>query len=81
VQWNDLFVRLLDPHTGRLLREHVRAPRGWHRIADAYRPPRTPPKTVALLEIAVSGQRDRRTVVPLTPRCRAASSTVRCSRG
>jgi hypothetical protein len=29
----------------------------------------------------VSGQRDRRTVVPLTPRCRAASSSVRCSRG
>jgi hypothetical protein len=34
VQWNDLFVRLLDPKTGQLLREHVRAPRGWHRIAD-----------------------------------------------
>ena len=33
VQWNDLFVRLLDPKTGQLLREHVRAPRGWHRIA------------------------------------------------
>jgi hypothetical protein len=32
VQWNDLFVRLLDPGTGQLLREHVRAPRGWHRI-------------------------------------------------
>jgi transposase len=53
VQWNDLFVRLLDPHTGQLLREHVRAPRGWHRIADADRPPRTPPKTVALLEAAM----------------------------
>ena len=32
VQWNDLFVRLLDPKTGQLLREHVRAPRGWHRL-------------------------------------------------
>jgi transposase len=53
VQWNDLFVRLLDPHTGELLREHVRAPRGWHRIADADRPRRTPPKTVALLEAAM----------------------------
>ena len=53
VQWNDLFVRLLDPHTGQLLREHVRAPRGWHRIADADRPRRTPPKTVALLEAAM----------------------------
>ncbi len=53
VQWNDLFVRLLDPKTGQLLREHVRAPRGWHRIADADRPRRTPPKTVALLEAAL----------------------------
>jgi len=53
VQWNDLFVRLLDPTTGQLLREHVRAPRGWHRIADADRPARTPPKTVALLEAAM----------------------------
>ena len=53
VQWNDLFVRLLDPKTGELLREHVRAPRGWHRIADADRPRRTPPKTVALLEAAM----------------------------
>jgi hypothetical protein len=53
VQWNDLFVRLLDPKTGQLLREHVRAPRGWHRIADADRPRRTPPKTIALLEAAM----------------------------
>jgi transposase len=53
VQWNDLFVRLLDPKTGQLLREHVRAPRGWHRIADADRPKRTPPKTIALLEAAM----------------------------
>ena len=53
VQWNDLFVRLLDPKTGQLLREHVRAPRGWHRIADVDRPRRTPPKTVALLKAAM----------------------------
>jgi transposase len=53
VQWNDLLVRLLDPKTGQLLREHVRAPRGWHRIADADRPRRTPLKTVALLEAAM----------------------------
>jgi transposase len=52
VQWNDLFVRLLEPKTGQLLREHVRAPRGWHRIEDADRPRRTPPKTVALLAAA-----------------------------
>ena len=52
VQWNDLHVRLLDPKTGQLLREHVRAPRGWHRIKDADRPTRTPPKTLALLNAA-----------------------------
>ena len=33
VQWNDLHVRLLAPKTGQLLREHLRAPRGWHRLA------------------------------------------------
>jgi transposase len=53
VQWNDLLVRLLDPRTGQLLREHVRAPRGWHRIADGDHPTRTPAKTVALLEAAM----------------------------
>jgi hypothetical protein len=29
VQWNELHVRLLSPMTGQLLREHLRAPRGW----------------------------------------------------
>jgi transposase len=53
VQWNNLFVRLLDSKTGQLLREHVRVPRGWHRIADADRPRGTPSKTVALLEAAI----------------------------
>ena len=49
VQWNELHVRLLDPKTGQLLREHLRAPRGWHRIEDADRPRARPPTTVALL--------------------------------
>jgi transposase len=49
VQWTDLHVRLLAPTTGQLLREHVRAPRGWHRIADPDRPARTPASTHALL--------------------------------
>ena len=49
VQWTDLHVRLLAPSTGQLLREHVRAPRGWHRIEDADRPARTPRPTLALL--------------------------------
>jgi transposase len=54
VQWNDLHVRLLDPQTGQLLREHVRGPRGHHRILDADRPARTPPSTLALLQRAAS---------------------------
>jgi transposase len=49
VQWNDLHVRLIDPKTHRLLREHLRAPRGHHRIDDRDRPARTPPTTLALL--------------------------------
>jgi hypothetical protein len=49
VQWNDVYVRLLVPHTGQLLREHLRAPRGWHRIDEADRPSRTPPSTLAVL--------------------------------
>ena len=52
VQWDDIHVRLLDPSTGQLLREHLRTQRGWHRIADDDRPARTPPKTLALLAAA-----------------------------
>jgi hypothetical protein len=49
VQWNSLHVRLLAPKTGELLREHIRAPRGWHRIEDDDRPARTPRTTLAIL--------------------------------
>ena len=38
VQWDDLHVRLLDPKTGQLLREHLRTRRGFHRIEEADRP-------------------------------------------
>jgi hypothetical protein len=48
VQWTVIHVRLLTL-TGQLLREHVRAPRGYHRIADPDRPARTPRPTLALL--------------------------------
>jgi hypothetical protein len=58
VQWNDLYVRLLAPQTGQLLREHLRAPRGWHRIQDEDRPARTPPSTVTLLRRAATAGRD-----------------------
>ncbi len=49
VQWTELHVRVLDPRTGQLLREHVRAPRGHHRIAEPDRPARTPASTLTLL--------------------------------
>jgi hypothetical protein len=52
VQWDGLNVRLINPHTGQLLREHLRQKRGWHRIEEADRSPRTPPSTLQLLERA-----------------------------
>jgi transposase len=52
VQWSDLYVRLLAPGSGTLLREHIRAPRGFHRIHDEDRPARTPKSTLTLLATA-----------------------------
>jgi hypothetical protein len=52
VQWDGQRVRLMDPATGQLLREHLRQERGRHRIADEDRPARTPPTTEALLRRA-----------------------------
>ena len=49
VQWDAMYVRLLDPHTGELLREHLGAKRGGHRIRDEDRPRRTPPQLLQLL--------------------------------
>ncbi len=49
VQWDELYVRLLDPKTGQLLREHVRQKRGWYRIKEEDRPKRTPLRTSQLL--------------------------------
>jgi transposase len=49
VQWDELFVRLLDPKTGQLLREHLRQKRGWYRIKEEDRPKRTPLRTSQLL--------------------------------
>jgi transposase len=49
VQWDGLHVRLLDPRTGQLLREHLREKRGRHRIKEEDRSKRTPLGTVQLL--------------------------------
>lgn len=49
VQWDARQVRLLDPFTGQLLREHLRQARGRRRIQDEDRPQRTPLSTMQLL--------------------------------
>jgi transposase len=42
VQWDASHVRLIDPRSGQLLREHFRQQRGRHRIQEQDRPPRIP---------------------------------------
>jgi len=49
VQWDSHRVRLLNPHTGELLREHLRQARGGHRIKDEDRPKQTPLGILQLL--------------------------------
>jgi transposase len=48
-QWDTSHVRLIDPFTGQLLREHLRQQRGRHRIPDEDRPSRIPLSTHQLL--------------------------------
>jgi hypothetical protein len=49
VQWDGRQVRLLDPRTGQLLREHRAQRPGAYAIPRADQSPRTPPTTVVLL--------------------------------
>src|SRR3954464_8121605 len=49
VQWDARQVRLLDPQTGQLLREHLRQPRGGRRIKEEDRSKKTPLGTQQLL--------------------------------
>ena len=49
VQWDSRQVRLLDPQTGQLLREHLHQARGGHRIKDEDRSRKTPLGTQQLL--------------------------------
>src|SRR5438270_7037948 len=87
VQWDELYVRLLDPKTGQLLREHVRQKRGWYRIKEEDHPKRTPLRTSQLLWRAGSVQRSghhgqcaSRTVPGLLPPDRVSSlSEVACN--
>jgi transposase len=49
VQWDALHVRLVDPDTHKLLREHLRQKRGGYRFEPEDRPAKTPSSTVSLL--------------------------------
>jgi transposase len=49
VQWDGVHVRLLDPATGTLLREHRRQAPGRRASSPEDRPPHTPPTTLTLL--------------------------------
>jgi transposase len=49
VQWDSVFVRLLDPKTGQLLREHLHHLRGQHGFDLRDRSPRTPLRVHQLL--------------------------------
>ncbi len=51
-QWDGLHVRIVDPKTGHLLREHLRTQRGFHRIEERDKSSRTPSSTEALLRRA-----------------------------
>lgn len=64
VQWDDHHVRILDPHTGELLREHRRDQPGRYRTKDEDRPRRTPATTEQLL------QRAERIGLPVGVLCR-----------
>lgn len=48
-QWDERVVRLIDPKTGQLLREHLRRERGRRAVHPDDRPSRTPPTTIDLL--------------------------------
>ncbi|HEX8893108.1 MAG TPA: IS21 family transposase [Terriglobales bacterium] len=49
VQWDGRVVRVLDPRSNQLLREHLRQQRGQHRIPEEDKPPKTPRTTAQLL--------------------------------
>jgi len=49
VQWDGRVVRVLDPRSGQLLREHLRQQRGGYRIPEEDKPAKTPRSTEQLL--------------------------------
>lgn len=57
VQWDGRVVRLIDPKTGALLREHLRQERGRRAMRPEDKPTNTPPTTLQLLARANRGGR------------------------
>ena len=52
VRWDSRYVRILDPKTGQLLREHQTTKPGHFRIPAADQSPKTPPQIASLLKRA-----------------------------
>ena len=74
VQWDERHVRLLDPKTGELLREHLTTDPGRHRMQPDDRPSRTPPEVRALLVRAHGiGAAPARSPIRSTPRTRLSA--------
>jgi transposase len=80
VQWDRLHVRLLQPATGQLLREHLRQPRGTHRILAEDRQQKTPFTTQQLLRRAENAS-DRIGVLCKTMYARQGQAAVRRMQG
>ena len=60
VQWDAMFVRLLDPRTGDLLREHLSGKRGAHRIRDERSSASHAPQLLQLLGRGAQGRTQHR---------------------
>jgi len=80
VQWDQWHVRLLHPGTGQLLREHLRQPRGAHRILAEDRQQKTPFTTQQLLQRAENAS-DRIGVLCKTMYAQQGQSAVRRIQG
>jgi len=80
VQWDQRHVRLLDPKTGQLLREHLRQPRGAHRILPEDCHQKTPFTTQQLLRRAQNAS-DRIGVLCKTMYAQQGQSAVRRIQG
>ena len=76
VQWDALHVRILEPVTGALLREHLRQQKVHHRMRDEDRPTKTPVSTVRLLARAATAGASIGVVCQTIHRCLCSSSTT-----